>query len=88
MGKRWHMHFNPSKYCYIRLSNKQHLLDFNYNIHNTVLQETNNIKYLGVHIDDKLTWKSHVDTIVTKANSVKVSYHGILNTVHPVSRVK
>ena len=46
-------------------------LDYNYIIHNTVLQETNTIKYLGVHIDDKLTWKSHVDTIVTKANSVK-----------------
>ena len=69
--KRWQMHFNPSKCCYIRLSNKQHLLDYNYNVHNTVLQETNTIKYLGVHIDDKLTWKSHVDTIVTKANSVK-----------------
>ena len=65
------MHFNPSKCCYIRLSNKQHLLDYNYNIHNTVLQETNTIKYLGVHVDDKLTWKSYVDTIVTKANSVK-----------------
>ena len=60
------LHFNPSKCCYIRLSNKQHL-DYNYNIHNTVLQETNTIKYLGVHIDDKLTWKSHVDTIVAKA---------------------
>ena len=63
------MHFNPSNCCYIRLSNKQHL-DYN-NIHNTVLQETNTIKYLGVYIDDKLTWKSHVDTIVAKANSVK-----------------
>ena len=69
--ERWQMHFNPSKCCYIRLSNKQHLLDYNYNIHNTVLQETNTIEYLGVHIDDKLTWKSHVDTIVAKANSVK-----------------
>ena len=71
MGKRWQMHFNPSKCCYIRLSSKQHLLDYNYNIHNTVLQETNTIKYLGVHIDNKLIWKSHVDTIVAKANSVK-----------------
>ena len=65
------MHFNPSKCCYIRLSNKEHLLDYNYYIHNIALQETNTIKYLGVHIDDKLTWKSHVDTIATKANSVK-----------------
>ena len=70
--KRWQMNFNPSKCCYIRLSSKQHLLDYyNYNIHNIVLQETNTIKYLGVHIDNKLTWKSHVDTIVAKANSVK-----------------
>ena len=71
MGKKWQMHYNPSKCCYIRLSNKQNLLDYNYNIHNTALQETNPIKYLGVRIDDKFTWKSHVDTIVAKVNSVK-----------------
>ena len=73
MEVRWQMHFNPSKCCYIRLYSKQHLLDYNYNIHNTVLQETNTIKYLaiGVHIDDKLTRKSHVDTIVAKANSAR-----------------
>ena len=64
--KRWQMHYNPLKCFYIRLSNKKHLLD--YSIHNIALQETNTIKYLGVHIDNKLTLKSHVDTIV---NSVK-----------------
>ena len=47
------------------------IIFYNYNIHNTVLKETNTIKYVGVHIDDKLTWKSHVNTIVAKANSVK-----------------
>ena len=40
-------------------------------IYNVSLQETDTIKYLGVHIDNKLTWKSHVDSIVSKANSVK-----------------
>ena len=29
------------------------------------------IRYLGVHIDNKLTWKSHIDTIVNKANRVE-----------------
>ena len=64
------MHFNPTKCSYIRLSNRSHLLNYNYNIHNIHLQETDTIKYLGVHIDSKLTWKSHVETIVNKANSV------------------
>ena len=68
--KRWQMHFNPTKCHYIRLSNKHHLLDYNYNIHNISLKKVNTIKYLGVYIDNKLTWKSHVDAIVNKANSV------------------
>ena len=59
------MHFNPSKCCNFRLSTKHQLLDlvdYNYNIHNIALQETNSYttKYFGVHIDDKL---SYVDTM-------------------------
>ena len=40
------------------------LIMINYNIHNhnISLQKTNHsIKFLGVYIDNKLTWKSHVD---------------------------
>ena len=75
--KRRQMDFNQTKYFYIIISgyltSKTSLIIYNYNIHNIALQETNTIKYLtiGVHIDDKLTWKSNVNTIVTKANSVK-----------------
>ena len=67
--KWWQIHFNPS---YIRLSNRQHLFNYNIHNHNISLQETDyTIKFLGVHIDNKLTWKSQVDTIINKANEVK-----------------
>ena len=79
--KGWQIHFNPTKCYYIRFSNRHHLFDYNYNINFIILLF---IKYLGVHIDNKL---SHVDAIVNKANSVTVSYHVILNTVHLVSRI-
>ena len=28
------------------------------------------MKYLGISIDNKLTWRNHVDSIVGKANSI------------------
>ena len=32
------------------------------------LYPTDSVRYLGVNIDSKLNWKSHVNTIATKLN--------------------
>ena len=39
-----------------------------YNIHGQTLNETSKAKYLGVHIDNTLSWNSHIDTVTKKAN--------------------
>ena len=67
----WKMHFNPPKCQFIRFSNKQNLISFNYHIHNVTLEEVTNLKYLGVTIDRNLTWKEHVNIITNRANSVR-----------------
>ena len=64
----WKMHFNPPKCQFIRFSNKQNLISFNYHIHNVTLEEVTNLKYLDVTIDCNLTWKEHVNIITNRAN--------------------
>ena len=39
---------------------------FQLTINNKQIERTNNIKYLGVHLDDKLSWKTHVDNIAKR----------------------
>ena len=44
-------------------------MDFNFKIklHGKRLFETNSIKYLGIRINSKLKWKTHIDNIALKA---------------------
>jgi len=41
----------------------------------TVLKLVTAYKYLGIIIDDKLTWKEHIDQDTKANNSVKASYN-------------
>ena len=67
----WQMHFNPPKCQLIRFSNKHNIIRYNYKIRNEILKETSSLKYFGVHIDQNLTWKEHVNTITNRANRVR-----------------
>ena len=62
------MSFNVAKCFYARFTNKQHIINYTYHIYNHELEECNVMKYLGVLIDNKLTWSVHTDYIVKKAN--------------------
>jgi hypothetical protein len=46
-------------------------LETNINIHcgNKQITNTSNIKFLGLRIDETLSWKSHIDKLVTKLSS-------------------
>ena len=51
------MQINPDKCGVIRITNrKSKNLTVPYSIHNSVLLEVKAAKYLGVTIDDRLTW--------------------------------
>jgi len=40
--------------------------DFELSINHNVINLRNVIKYLGVHLDNKLTWKPHIDILYEK----------------------
>ena len=52
------------------LSLKRKLLDFNMKmkLNRKRLYPTDSVRYLGVKIDSKLNWNSHVNAIATKLN--------------------
>ena len=68
-SKVWQMSFNPSK-CYIlRISRLHSLIEFNYNISETILKPMSDHPHLGVQLSNNLSWSKHIDMITSKATN-------------------
>ncbi|XP_072048602.1 uncharacterized protein [Amphiura filiformis] len=65
------MEFNPSKCQVVRITTKREPTLTSYSIHGQILEVACSAKYLGVHIDAKLNFNTHVDSICKKANSTR-----------------
>ena len=55
---------------FLRLTNKRNIIKFQYFIQGNNIQEVHQVKYLGVTINNKLSWSDHTKIISSKANSV------------------
>ena len=64
----WLMEFHTSKCQVISITNKVRPIIGKYQIHDHILEQVHCAKYLGIYIDSKLAFNTHVDTIVKKAN--------------------
>jgi hypothetical protein len=70
--------------------NKTHILQFitvhydDYGMHNTINHNLSAnsecIKFLGLNIDNKLSWKSHIDYLVTRLSSLCF----VMRTIKPI----
>ena len=65
------MCFNPKKFDFICMSNIKHPIISQYTIQNTDIQCVPHVTYLGVTIDQHLTWNQHTTNISNKANSIR-----------------
>ena len=63
------MSSNASKCKVIRVTRKRKSIKTTYTIHGQDLTNNKTGKYLGVTIDDNLTWNAQVDATTKKANS-------------------
>ena len=66
--KKWQMQFNADECFTIHLTKKRKTAEFNYILHNHILEVTKDSKYLGVTFSSDLSWTSHINNISAKAN--------------------
>ena len=67
----WSMQFNADKCKVIRITNKRKITEGTYSIHGYNLELVKTAKYLGVILDDKLTFKQHITTTAAKAQNCR-----------------
>ena len=69
--ENWSIEVHPKISKVLRITNKRKPINAAYKIHNKKLEIANNAKYLGVTINKHLSWKDHVNSIVSKATNVR-----------------
>lgn len=79
------MCFNAAKCKVLTITRNHDPIVFNYSMNSTPLEHVGTFKDLGVFIDSKLSFNSHVDSLVTKCSKVSgfikrsVGYHAPVN---------
>ena len=62
---------NYKKSCYMLISKKPlHDSNFSVLINQNLIEKSECVKYLGVHLDNKLSWRTHIDKICKKVSKV------------------
>ena len=69
------MGFNVDKCHQLTVSTKTNSTNTSYNLHGQTLEKVKNAKYLGIEINEKLSWKPHVNAITNKANKSSAFIH-------------
>ena len=67
----WMMEFNPAKCQLLRVTLKRKPVEATYTVHGQALEAVDAAKYLGVTIDSKLSFNSHIDSVCKKANGTR-----------------
>ena len=67
----WLMEFHPDKCKVLRITNKRKVIKYHYLLHNVILKEVSNAKYLDVTTNTRISWKNHVHKICGKANQTR-----------------
>ena len=65
------MKFNPAKCVHLAITNKKTYIKNCYQIYCQNIKQASSTKYLGITIDQHLTWTDHINEICNKANIAK-----------------
>ena len=67
-SNRWKMTFNPAKCKVLTIARSRSPVTFDYQIDGTNLEHVGDFKDLGVVFDETLSFKNHINSIVSKCN--------------------
>jgi hypothetical protein len=67
---KWLMTLNLDKCEFMKVTSKRNALESHYRILDHDLSQVSSYKYLGVIINEKLNWNTHINTVINKANKV------------------
>ena len=67
-ANEWQMDFNVSKCNILQVTTHHTTKTFTYQMNGVPLKSVEKIKYLGVYLNNKLSWHDHIDYICNKAN--------------------
>ena len=67
--EKWKMKFHPQKCNVLRITRRKKPIDSSYQLHGHTLETLSDIKYLGVTVNNKLCWNTHINNICKKANN-------------------
>ena len=66
-GADWQMDFNPKKCHVLSITNKKSPIFYPYTLNGVQLSHVKNHPYLGVELDNKISWKTHINQTTGKA---------------------
>ena len=64
-ARKWGTRFQPVKCNMRQLTRKLNIIQASYTLKGTILENVDNIKYLGVKISRDLRWSKHINNICT-----------------------
>ena len=67
---KWGMAFHPRKFSVLSITRSRSPVKYSYCLKGHVLDLQDSTKYLGVDIQSSLSWKTHIDRITKKSNSM------------------
>ena len=67
---KWGMAFHPQKCSVLSITRARSPITFSYQLKGHVLELQDSTKYLGVDVQSSLSWKTHIDRISKKSNSM------------------
>ena len=57
--KQWRIKINPTQSAQVTFTTRRGVCPL-VNLHNTPITVKKEVKYRGLHLDEKLTWKTHI----------------------------
>ena len=80
------LNFNPSKTVAILFTTKRRVPQIrNLTMNNVDIEYSKYVKYLGITLDSKLSWKKHINNTVNKAKMHLVTFNKALNKINNFS---